>query len=301
MIVGRNTAALVVSAILAIAVILAAAPGQAAFPGSNGRIAFARGDDRFVDSALGIWTMRPDGSHRRRVFQQRGHFFYQPEVSPSGRRIAFLRDEPSGLWVMRSNGTRLRRVARGAVSQPAFSPNGRLIAYSSRKGRGSRIFVASPSGTGGHAAVVRFRGSSQGEPAFVNNRRLLYTSFAGLGEGTHLYSVRIDGSRQRQITDYPDEWVSAPDVSPNRRRVVYVDYGEDGICVVGLDGTNRRCLLPAGSDPNELLTARFSPDGDKFVFWEWRRGILTVNRDGSGLRRLTKPGSRAPDWGPRPR
>lgn len=290
----------IATALAGVALLASALPGQAAFPGANGRIAFERGDELYVGGTEAIWTMRPDGSHRRIVFRREGGQVGQPEISPSGRRIAFLRG--SGIWVMTSDGTRVRRLARGSANQPAFSPNGRLIAYTSRKGPGRRIFVTSPSGEGGRQAVTRFRGS-HGEPAFVGNRRIVYTSFAGLDEGTDLYSIRLDGTHRRNLTEQlGDVSAYAPDVAPNRSRVAFLEEVKDEICVMKLDRSrDPRCLTPAGADPEELMFAKFSPNGDDLLFWEWRNGVFRMNRDGSGVTRLTKSGARAPDWGPRPR
>jgi len=199
---------------------------------------------------------------------------------------------------MRSDGTHVRRLARGSASDPAFSPNGKRLAYTSRNGPGRRIFTTSPSGKGGREPVVSFRGSGEGNPAFIGNRRIIYTSFDG--EGFQLYSVRVDGTHRRQLTHGDEESVNTPDVSPDRRRVTFVDSFTDEICVMKLAGTQRHCFVPGGvDDPNELLWSKFSPDGRKLLFWEWRNGVFKTNRDGSRAIRLTKAGARAPDWGPR--
>src|SRR5690348_4031851 len=54
-----------------------------------------------------IYTMNPDGTHRRRLARGRG-----PQWSPDGRRIAYVKD---GIYVMNSNGTRQKRLTRSCA------------------------------------------------------------------------------------------------------------------------------------------------------------------------------------------
>jgi hypothetical protein len=67
-------------------------PAHAAFPGKNGKIAF-EGKPR------SIHTIRPDGSHQRRLTRNGG----EPAFSASGKRIAF--EHRGDIWVMRAPST----------------------------------------------------------------------------------------------------------------------------------------------------------------------------------------------------
>ena len=81
-----------------------------------------------------IYTITVEGTHRRTV--RRG---WSPTWSPGGRHIAFLRVQHRGalpgrdrtrIGIMRPNGTRLRFLTPGHNdSAPAFSPDGRSVAY----------------------------------------------------------------------------------------------------------------------------------------------------------------------------
>jgi Tol biopolymer transport system component len=108
---------------------LTAAPALAAFPGKNGRIAFARDGD--------IWTVRPDGTGERRLTRSPA-YEDGPAWSADGRWIAFVRHGPydpnvepvNVLFRMRADGTQLRPIASGTYLQsPTWAPNGRRIAY----------------------------------------------------------------------------------------------------------------------------------------------------------------------------
>mgnify|MGYP003553182031 CR=1 FL=1 len=79
--------------------------------------------ERDFTSASAIVTVRPDGSHLRRLTTG-SHFDLAPAWSPDGSRIAFGSDRTSwlvDLWVMRADGTRLRELfgtPKGGESNP---------------------------------------------------------------------------------------------------------------------------------------------------------------------------------------
>jgi Tol biopolymer transport system component len=102
--------------------VLGGAEGIGAQWSSRGVIAFEA-----VGKAPAIYTIRPNGS-RMRLLLRRGT---QPEWSPDGRRLAFVRNGDSYLhewiYVARANGKGVRRVARGLY--PAWSPNGKRLAF----------------------------------------------------------------------------------------------------------------------------------------------------------------------------
>lgn len=103
----------------------------AAFPGTEGRIAFVRKGD--------IWTMEPDGSDQVRLTWNGSNG--NPMWSPDGSRIAFDRwtsADGLDLWVMNADGSAKYRVTKRSSdeSDPAWSPTGRRLAFvSDRRGR----------------------------------------------------------------------------------------------------------------------------------------------------------------------
>jgi Tol biopolymer transport system component len=83
-----------------------------------------------------IWSMRLDGSHRRRLTNaeiEAGG----PDVSPDGRRVAFYSQQntprPTQVFVMNIDGSYLTQLTRGpSVSlDPSYSPDGTKIAFQS--------------------------------------------------------------------------------------------------------------------------------------------------------------------------
>jgi Tol biopolymer transport system component len=129
--------------------------------------------------------------------------------SPDGQRIAVVSvahsfadaRNPSklGLWVMNADGSDARRVARNATGgEPAWSPNGRRIAFRRFEGKvgsagNSNLFVVNADGSGlrrltRNAENLRwFAWSPDGRTiAFLRNREV--------------YIVKADGSAERRLT-----------------------------------------------------------------------------------------------------
>ena len=104
----------------------------------NGRlIAFSSNRIDRNSAITDVWTMRPDGSHKRNLTHSPAVFDLSPDFSPGGGSIAYAsrRQGHTKIWRMRSNGRRRHRVPiSGSFSEqfdPAFSPNGRKLVFSS--------------------------------------------------------------------------------------------------------------------------------------------------------------------------
>lgn len=129
------------------------------------------------------------------------------------------------------------------------------------------------------------------EPNFSPDGRTI--AFA---RGGDIYSVRPDGSGQRQLSSGP-EIDSLPKVAPNGRYVVFerraTKDGPASLYTVGATGGGLRALTKGGDDRE----AAFAPDGKAITFVRSTTAGVNVNDDlysiratGSGLARLTQTG-----------
>ena len=84
----------------------------------------------------GIYTMRPDGSHKRLLVSVPLEFadrLSSPDYSPDGTHIIFQRYVKrwgiTGTEVMRSDGSDRESLPCGEILGPVYSPNGGLLAF----------------------------------------------------------------------------------------------------------------------------------------------------------------------------
>jgi Tol biopolymer transport system component/erythromycin esterase-like protein len=209
------------------------------------------------------------------------------------------------------------------VNQPAWSPDGRLVAYTRRReGTYREIWAlraadASPDGTGSEPVrlVSNFR-TLDSEPAWSpDGRQIAFASSQDsdvdpgdeAGVRLDIYLANLDGSGQVQLTGAGDEalgteWNTSPTWSPDGGQIAFQTNrdGNNEIYLMAADGSAVRNLTRhAASDASPA----WSPDGTTIAFVSDRDGneeIYLVGVDGSGLRRLTHhPGpDKSPAWSP---
>lgn len=262
---------------------------------------------------------------------------------PEGPRVALV--EGSGwtrerLVTTSATGSDRRRVADGGLpgrfhaypfSEPAWSPDGSLIAFSRavgnrRLGVFARLHLFVVAADGSHLRMIESsRGGynpvfspDEGTIAFARMRwRTRPTRFGGraityLSVSTWLANLAT--GRSRQLTPWRDELQNVPSsFSPDgtvlalSRHVGLNRYEAVGL---RLDGTGSSVIARNGLDPV------YSPDGSRIALarGHWHvfhpRGsvtvgvltdLFTVRPDGTDLRRLTvtpHAAERAPDWDP---
>jgi hypothetical protein len=111
--------------------LVAAGPAEAAYPGSDGLIAFVHDGN--------IVTINPTAHPAKPKTLTTGGHASGPRWSPSGKQIAYI--EAGNLWVMNANGSHKERLTDSAPgyqdSRPSWSPNGRYLAFVKTK-RGQR-------------------------------------------------------------------------------------------------------------------------------------------------------------------
>jgi Tol biopolymer transport system component len=283
------------SALLALIVALAASASieqaQGAFPGRNGKIAFE-------GKPLSIHTIRPDGSHKRRLTTNG----LQPAFSANGKKIAFERR--GDIWVMRANGSHKKRLIRNGYS-PSFSPSGKKLVFARLVWeKRNDLYTIRRDGTHlKRLTHLRYVGESVFGPQFSpNGRSIVFTH----GAQYKIAIIRSNGSHKRTLTDPPgqahDLW---PDFSPNGLRIVF-QRGNRRAGAIYLMRRNGTHLRNIGIDGGRLgLNPAFSPSGKRIVFSTkppasaWK--LFTIKRDGSDqVGPLTNRDSQAPTWGVRP-
>lgn len=281
-----------------------ASMGDAAYPGRNGRIAFALNADVSTSpqSCLDIFSVNPNGSDRHRLTQGCPWLYSDPAYSAGGNLIAFVRGyEPfprglhgAGIYVMDADGSNIRRITTSRLDgEPAISPQGNWILFDRFLKRQARtqLFLASTEGGGVRQLT---HGNGAADPTFSPDGRQI----AFVGGRSNIFTMGVRGSHTHRLTHSParlDRWYGDPDYSPDGRHLV-VECGEgEGfgsvaqICLMRADGTHLKHLTPQRGWFAEGPV--FSPDGQQIAFLAQPRSsrdviIYTMSTDGSHLRRV---------------
>jgi len=241
----------------ALCLLLLGEPAEAAFPGTNGKIAFAAG-------AATIYTIDPDGTNRTAIATNA----FNPSWSADGERIAFQRRTQIGaeIWVMNADGTGQTEVTSGFQDgPPAWSPDGERLIFT----RDGRLAIVNVDGTGlTQLRPAIFADHPTWSPdgtkiAFVDNTGLWVVSPDGSGL-TRLIENTLDSAPVTQAI--------LPDWSPDGTRIAFVNhlcqqepcYGDEPTVleVVNADGSGRVGLLGGAA----YLYPAWSPDGTKLAF-----------------------------------
>ena len=252
-------------------------------------------------TATGIHLVRADGTGLRQLTRPAGRFAW----SPDGTEIVFEEDLGGrvDLFVVDVAGPRRpARLTRGGLDRgPAWSPDGRLIAFAGRRG----ISVVAPDGSG-LRPVVRTRRDA-GELAWSPDGRRI--AFSTVADGIHV--VGADGREERRLVAL--RGAGAPAWSPRGDRIVFhrpVPGGcrcRDDVYAIRADGSGLRRL---GRGRLRSFLPVWSPDGARIAFvgscdsrsgtYDGRLAIHVMAPDGRRARRLTPcwETADAPAWSP---
>ena len=289
------------------------------------RIAFVstRHDERNAE----IYLMNSDGKRVRRLTEH-PQFDSTPAWSPDRQKITFMsfRDEPGDIYVMNPDGTNLINLTQspeGEEGSPAWSPNGKQIAYKSWgifNANGffqSDIWVMDADGASqrnltNHIAVDR-------QPDWSpDGRQIAFTSdrnsdweFDIWGGNSEVYVMNTDGANLINLTKHPAK-DSSPDWSPDGNQIAFSSDrdGNREVYVMNDDGTNPINLT---NHPARDGGAAWSPDGMRIAFstnrdgnWEKKPNdnweVYVMNADGTNPINLTNHPAwdSSPAWEPAP-
>lgn len=306
-----RVSALILAAVLAaLLAALVLAPGRAgaAFPGSNGKIAFySQGD---------VWSTSPGGGTPTRLTSN-VNTEGDPAVSPDGSRIAY--EFFGGIWVMNADGSAKKMLTDGSFvdENPAWSADGQKIAFT----RNGDIWAMNADGSG-QKNLTNNPENSERDPAFSAGGRIAYTRIGcdvPRGGGSCVYAMNGDGTGQTNLTprspipgcgpNYDNYSTSRePVFSPDGSRIAFSGslicpntIGSD-LWVMNADGSGKTNLTNDNGTAD--FQPAFSPDGQKIAFVSNRDGDAEIyamsSTDGSGMTPITANTTQDtdPDWAP---
>jgi Tol biopolymer transport system component len=231
----------------------------------------------------------------------------------TGDDIAFVssRDGDYAVFGMAADGTEQGRLTdeRGDVSvaggvefqtDPAWSPDGKQIAFASGREGSFDLYVMSADGSG--TTRLTSTGANDRGPTWSPDGSRI--AFARSSDGGRVWVMNADGTDARRLTaDLAEE--GEPAWSPDGRWIAYTHRASGSdvreIWVSRPDGTARRPVTTLGVKsyapawaPDSLRLA-FSADRDAALY-----DIFTVGVDGGDVRRLVRSRVDAfePAWSP---
>jgi Tol biopolymer transport system component len=288
---------------------LSAPTAHATAPGPNGRIAFMRPD---ANDRPQVWTANPDLTAAEQLTAGDAGSGW-PGWAPDADRIAFDSDRAdpdlgdaeiiNDVYTMHTDGSNVTKLTDsvGFSGDPAYSPDGSLIAFDADRGVTSggpgfqqalpdlSVYVIDATGGAIRRVTHPPAGSSDSEPRFSpDGTEIVFARYRGghqlefgriVGDTSALFVVRVDGSGLRRITGWGSR-VGQADWSPNGRRIVFEDVGDyrgnADIYTVGPHGGGLEKLThghgitgsfsnPTGFQFDGYYDPVWSPDGTKVL------------------------------------
>ena len=311
-----NRTRLVLGVLVAMASMLSVvSSAQSTTPGANGLIVYGQ---EVAPDHYQLFTIKPDGSARMQITHGASGAV-NPDWAPNGRTLVFglEKESTAGIAVIAAAGGKPRVLTpKGFQGQPAFSPDGKWIAYErDATETDNGIWLIRANGTG-LRRLTRNPFHATGEcgcdtdPNFSPDGRWISFVRMKRAEQTQaLFAVRPNGTGLHRITPYSWEVAIKHDWSPDGTRILLTtnaDFVKPGasanMVTIRPDGSDVKPITRFTGGTENAFAGSFSPDGKQIVF-RLEEGdtysLAVADSSGENVQKLTtgKAKPRFIDWG----
>lgn len=211
-------------------------------------------------------------------------------------------DEVDNICSMNADGSNQQRLTHAGATDfyASWSPNGRLIVFSSRRDNSFQLYTMTADGENETRLSHDLGTDGLFSPAY--SPRGDYIVFTRAENGVqNIWLMNADGSNPQQLTNASGDNVD-PVWSPDENRIAFSSNrsGEREIYILDLNEENERHLETGVSDLGGRID--WSPDGRWIAFYagpSGSRDIYMISVGGDKLRQLTSSGDNlAPSYSP---
>ena len=250
-----------------------------------------------------IYIMDTDGNNEHPLMKEAPGNEQFPAWSPDGKTIAFTSNRDGGggsalvdIYLVDlekdkelglKDGNPRNITNNPALDHyPAWSPDGKSIAFQSNRDKNWEIYVVNADGE--NPRRLTSNRAADTTPAWSPDGREI--AFVSARDGNlEVYLMDRTGNNQHNITNHAFTDTN-PSWAPSGNKITFSSYRDDSeeIYVMDADGKNQRNIT---NNPSLDSNPAWSPDGKSIAFQSNRDGnleIYVMDTDGNNQRRLTR-------------
>lgn len=197
----------------------------------------------------------------------------RPSISPDGSQIAV--SIFGKIWLVPIAGGEARQLTGGLgwETQPAWSPDGRFLAYAHQLPSGTDLVLLNLNTSG--KSIIYHTDSTLGQITFHPGSAEIFFLLDRSQYDSHIWRIPVTGGEAKQITFTENwhEWSFA--LSPDGRHIFFDSgrYGGSDLYAMELENTRSRRLTNTLAHESNVAWSR---DGKTHIFIETDNGIDTV-------------------------